>query len=117
MIIEKTILDYLLGQQITDIGDKIYLETPTEPPQEYVLIEKTGTSSYDRHIECATIAIQSISSQSLYRAAVINDRIREAMKQISDDTQIYRCDLNTDYNFTNTATKQYRYQAVFQLYF
>ena len=38
------------------------------------------------------------------------------MGQLRDkETNVFRCELNGDYNFTDTETKRYRYQAVFDL--
>lgn len=114
MIIEKTILDYLISSDI--IGSDVYLETPDPMPSEYVLIEKTGSSESD-HLCGAVIALQSITDGSLYRAAEINEAVKKAMQHITDSTPITSSELNTDYNYTNTTTKQYRYQAVFNIHY
>lgn len=113
MMIEASLLSYLEEQNIANV----YMETPRDREAEYILIEKTGSSERNG-LSSATIAIQSISETSLYRAAVINDQVKRAMKGFIYSTQginVFRSALNTDYNFTNSATKQYRYQAVFDL--
>ena len=71
-MIEKIIYDYL-----TDQGFSAYLQKPKNPPSEYVLIEKTG-SSRTNYINSATIALQSYAD-SLYSAALLNEAIKEAM--------------------------------------
>ena len=37
------------------------------------------------------------------------------MDGITEKPEIAACRLNSDYNFTDTAKKKYRYQAVFDL--
>ena len=81
--------------------------------QEYIVIEKTG-SGQTNHIKRATLAVQSYSS-SLYQAASVNERVKEAMERIIEMDDISKCELNSDYNYTDTARKKYRYQAVFDI--
>lgn len=90
------------------------MEEPIKPSKSYVLIEKTG-SSEENYISKATIAIQSYAN-SLYDSATLNAKVRLAMGEI-DLPQITKCKLNTDYNFTDTTTKRYRYQAIFDITF
>ena len=51
----------------------------------------------------------------MLRAAEMNDQIKEAMEQLPEVNEVSACRLNSDYNFTNTAKKKYRYQAVFDI--
>lgn len=112
-MIEAIIRNYLLN---AGLSVDVFLEVPQDPPAEYVLIEKTG-SGRTNHITQAMIAIKSISKQSMYRAASINEEVKNAMDEIIYAEDIFRCELNSDYNFTNTTTKEYRYQAVFNLFY
>lgn len=116
-MIEEVIRNYLIAQELDGIEGNVFLETP-EPgsiPEEYILIERTG-SSMRNHIETVTIAIQSVSKVSLYRAAIINMEVKQAILYgLPQQNAVFGCRINTDYNYTNTATKQYRYQAVFQI--
>ena len=77
------------------------------------MIEKTGGGE-ENHIKKAMIVIQSFAD-SLYRAAEINEEVKKAMKEIVELEDISKCDLNTDYNYTDVARKKYRYQAVFDI--
>ena len=107
-MIEKIIRDYLSET----LSVPVYMQKPEKLTEnEYIVIEKTG-SSVTNHIETATVAIQSYSS-SLYGAAVINKAVKQAMRDAEALDDIAGIRLNTDYNFSDTATKQYRYQAVF----
>ena len=108
-MIEKTVKDYLQSS----LGIPVRLEEADNLGTEYVLIEKTG-SSVENHIKRATLAIQSYS-MSLYGAAELNERIKEAMGKSIELDDICKCDLNSDYNYTDTTRKKYRYQAVFDI--
>lgn len=108
-MIEKTVLDYLNSK----LSVKAYMERPENAVLPFVLLEVTSGSSYE-HICNATFAIQSYST-SLYTAAKLNRQVVDAMADIDDLTNVSKCSLNTFYNYTNTTTKEYRYQAVFDL--
>lgn len=108
-MIEKIILDYLDKK----LSCMVRLEEEPDMPEEYVLIEKTGSSKRN-HVKKATLAIQSYSS-SLYRSAELNEEVKEAMEKSIALDYISKCELNSDYDFTDTKRKKYRYQAVFDL--
>ena len=115
MEIELIVLQYLISANIPGIGDKVYLEVPESPPDKYLIIEKTG-SGEQNHIQQAMLAVQSISSHSLLESLTINSAVKEAMAHMAEvSTDIYSCRLNSDYNHTNVTTKEYRYQAVFNI--
>lgn len=108
-MIEKIILDYLTGAGVT-----AYMEIPEGGGvMPFVVIEKTG-GSLDQHIRRATVAIQSYGA-SLYQAANLNTQIIALMEDIVLLPEISACELNSDYNFTDTTKKEYRYQAVYDL--
>lgn len=108
-MIEKILLDYLTEE----LTVPVYLERPVDPPDEFVLIEKTG-SSKSNMITRATIAFQSYA-ETLYNAAILNTQVIAAVERSVELPEISAAKLNSDYNFTNTAMKQYRYQAVFNI--
>ena len=108
-MIEKTVLDYL-NDELTVTA---YMEKPENVPSTYVLIEKAG-GGMENQIWRATLAVQSIGS-TLYNAASLNDTVIEKMLDIVNHCDISACSLNSNYNFTDTRTKEYRYQAVFNL--
>ena len=115
-MIELTVLNFLKSQNIGCVGENVFMEKPQKQDlEEFVLIEKTGSEKVN-HINRATIAIQSWSS-SMYNAAKLNEEVKDAMERIIEYTEISKCSLNSDYNFTDTKTKSYRYQAVFDLVF
>lgn len=110
-MIEKIVLDYLSQS----LSVPVRTEKVGNLPEEYVLIEKTG-SSVENHINSATIAIQSYST-SMYGAASLNEEVKKAMDHLADSTNVYKSSLNSDYNFTDTQSKRYRYQAVYDVYY
>ena len=68
-MVEKIVKDYL--QSSLEIP--VRLEEEDDLGNEYVLIEKTGSST-ENHIASATLAVQSYSA-SLYGAASLNERV------------------------------------------
>ena len=52
---------------------------------------------------------------SLFEAAELNERVKAAMDDLILLPDIFSAKLDSDYNFTDTATKQYRYQAVYNI--
>lgn len=108
-MIIKTLLDYLITQLN---GTYVGMEAP-EQTSNYVLIDQTG-SSRTNHIITTSVAIQSYGS-SLYDAMLLNESVKSAMEGFAESALVTRVELETDYNFTNTATKQYRWQAVYSI--
>lgn len=102
----------------------VLLSSPTEQSiKDYCLIEKTGGAKRENFLERATMTVQSYGS-SLYNAAFLNDTIKMELQGngidkfgIAAETEISKCECNSDYNFTDKTRKEYRYQAVFDLYF
>lgn len=111
-MIEKTILDYLTDA-LTPIP--VAMEVPTQVPDTYVIVQKTGSGENNR-LSAATFAIQSVAP-SLYDAALLNDRVKRLMRRLPALENVFRCDCNSDYEFSNPQTKERRYQAVFEIEF
>ena len=107
-MIEKAIVDYLSENLEVFVG----MEAP-EQATNYVLVDKTG-SSRSNHIITSRFAIQSYGA-TLYSAMLLNEEVERVMEGLLELDEITRVQLETDYNFTNTATKQYRWQAVFSI--
>ena len=107
-MIAKTLLDYL--SSVLDVP--VVMEAP-EQVTDYVLIDQTGSSRMN-HITTTTLALQSYGA-TLYEAMLLNQEVEEAMGGFAELGEVTRVELNTDYNFTNTATKQYRWQAVYNI--
>lgn len=108
-MIEMTVVEYLS----TTLSVPAYMEMPEKAPERFVLVEKTG-GFVENHIYSATLAIQSYAG-SMYEAASLNEVVKKAMDNIIVLDAVSRSKLNTDYNFTDTTKKKYRYQAVYDL--
>lgn len=108
-MIEEIVRAWLAGR----LSVPVYLEVPERPPQAFVVLEKTGGSKID-HIRRATLALQSYAGR-LTDAARLNERVKAAMEDMPDLDEVCRAALNSDYNFTDTQSKKYRYQAVYDI--
>ena len=53
--------------------------------------------------------------ETLLQAARLDDDVVEAMAELATLTGVGACRLVRDYNFTDTANRRYRYQAVFEI--
>ncbi len=108
-MIEIVIRKYLSSQ----LDVPVYLERQDKPPESFVLFEKTG-SGKSNHILSATFAFQSYG-KTMLETAQLNERVKDAVDGLLTLDDIYNVQLNSDYNYTDTTTKQYRYQAVFDI--
>ena len=109
-MIEIILKDYL--EKALDVP--VLLEVPQNPPESYILIDKTGSSGRVHNIQTATVAIQSYAP-SMLLAAELNEKVKDAMEMLVILPTVSRSELNTDYNFADTQRKLYRYQAVFDI--
>ena len=107
-MIEKILRDYLMLALSVDV----YIDRH-DASGEYVVIEKTGSDRANL-IDSATVAIQSYAD-SMFNAATLNQNVKTAMYNAVSLSEIASVKLNSDYNYTDTTTKKYRYQAVFDV--
>ena len=113
-MIEETVLTYLQTALTTSDGYiPVYAEVPVEMPPTFVVVGKTGSGRTNR-INDATITIKSYAP-TLYEAASLNETVKACMDVMADTENVFRCKLNSDYNYTDTSVKRYRYQAVYDL--
>lgn len=108
-MIEETIREYLSGA----LDVPVWMEVPRQPPDRFVVAEKTG-SSRENHINQAMIALQSYG-ETLHAAAVLNEQVKAAMDRAEMLESVCKVQLNGDYNFTDTSTGRYRYQAIYDI--
>lgn len=109
-MIEKIVLDYLNEELYVNC----YMEVPANAETSFVVIEKT---SGDRNnlVDSAMIALQSYGSTML-EAAELNQAVKAAMDELPNrSSYVFGAHLNSDYNFTDTTEKRYRYQAVYDI--
>ena len=51
----------------------------------------------------------------MQKAAELNETVKAAMDELAELRGIGSVSLNSDYNFTDSTTKQYRYQAIYNI--
>ena len=51
----------------------------------------------------------------MFGASSLNEEVKKAVDSLIELNEIASVKLNTDYNFTDTTTKKYRYQAVYDI--
>ncbi len=110
-MIEKTVLDYMTAELSVPVYMEIPPETP-DSPSSFVVIQKLG-STFTNRLDTATMAFQSYSKNSLLEAARLNESVKAAVENMVSLATVSNCFLNIDYNFTDTRTKRYRYQALY----
>lgn len=111
-MIEETILARLKASLS---GISVFADMPTEMPDEFVYVEKTGSGRLNL-LDSAMIILQSYA-QTLYRAAQINELVKACMDALPQTDLVFSSRLNSDHNYTDTAVKRYRYQAVYDITF
>lgn len=107
-MIETIIRNYLVEAQ-----DRPVLFEHLAGAGECYIIEKTGGSE-ENHIRSSTLAIQSYAG-SKARAAELNEALLELMQQAVRMPEVSAVSINSTYDYTDTAMKAYRYQAVFDI--
>lgn len=108
-MIEVILKDFL----DTHLDVPSFFEFESKMPKKFVIIERTGGTTSDG-LKSAVFAIQSYGD-TLYEAAVLNEQIKRILIDFKDVPEITGVHLNSDYNFTDTESKMYRYQAVFNI--
>lgn len=107
-------IEVILREYLTEsLSYPVFLEKPENPPEEYIVLERTGDGEED-FIRDATIALQTYAG-SLYRAASMAEEIAAVMGDAVTLNEVTSVELNSIYNYTNRLTKEYRYQAVFDV--
>lgn len=108
-MIEEIVIGYLNRKGFAAYGE----EPRTETAYPWYVVEKTSGDSTE-HLRRAVLAVQSYGA-TMYEAAAANQAMIPALLGIVELNSIAGVNLNSDYNFTDTATKRYRYQAVFEI--
>ncbi len=90
-----------------------FFEHQAKMPDKYVVIEKTGSSKRNQ-LKSSTFAFQSYA-KSMHDVALLNEEVKDVVEGLIELDDISGVSLNSDYNYTDTETKSYRYQAVFDI--
>lgn len=108
-MIEIIIKNYLAEK----LSMPVVLEVPADPPKSFILLEKTAAAV--RRILTVRCWQSSPTRRPCMEAARLNERVKAAMDSAAELDAVSASRLNSDYNFTDTTTKRYRYQAVYDL--
>lgn len=118
-MIEHTVLNYLKE----NIGVPVLMELPEVPsedfpewPEQFVVIEKIAGTRRN-FVNNTSMAFQSYSTERLEDAALLDEQVRAAMDNIIELDTIGGVRLASNYNFTDSRTKRYRYQCVYEIYY
>ena len=108
-MIEKIIQDYL--SEATSVP--VLMEKPSPPPARYYIIEKTGGGRVDT-LHHTMLNVES-HAPTLYETVQLHDTAMAAMLQADSLAAVSKVSLNTEYNNTDTETKSYQYEAVYEV--
>lgn len=109
-MIEKTVLEYLSGI----VSCPVSVGAPDRQDGTYITIEKTENTRY-LYVEETTISVISWAD-SIYEAAKLSESVKAEMLKLADcEDTVSSCELNSDYNFTDTTLKKYGYQALYNI--
>ena len=109
-MIEAIIRNYLLSV----VSVPVYICVPSNPPESFVSVELMG-GSIENHIRSAMITVQSYGATKL-EATKLHEKVLKKLPHVADgNNMVSSCDLNAEYSYTDTDTKHFRYQAVFDI--
>ena len=108
-MIELVIKNYLDGH----LDAPSFFEHQNGLKWKYVLVEKLSGGKRNT-LKSSVFAFQSYAD-SLFESAQLNEKVKEVVEEMVELPEITGIQLNSDYNFTDTQTKKYRYQAVFDI--
>lgn len=95
-------------------GIPVKTEVPKNPPVKFCIVEKTG-GTIEEHIKHSTVVVQSYG-QTLQEAAELSEEVVTLMCYgLVGLEEVSKVSLNSEYNYTDTQEKKYRYQAVFDI--
>lgn len=109
-MIETFLIDFLNDKLV---GVPAYAEEPESVEERYIIIERTAGHVTNCLNDC-TIAVQSYGP-TMFDAMMLNEQVKAVMDELNAEPAIAGCHLNSDYNYTDTSTHRYRYQAVYDI--
>lgn len=108
-MIESSIIEHL-----TQCGLRAFAEEPSGGADlPFYIVERTGGGE-DERIPRATIAVQAYGA-TLLAAATACEAVKTAMASLVERADVSACRCTNSYNYTDTARKKYRYQAIFSV--
>jgi len=108
-LIEISVIDYLSEK----LPVAVYTEYPEEPPDTFIVIDRTNTERED--FVYTSVFVANSYAASKLAAAQLNEKVKAAMDTLADLEQVYASRLGSDYPFPDTKRKKHRYQAVYNI--
>ena len=109
-MIETVILDFVSAT----MGVPVRMEIPADRPTRLVVLTRSGRGR-ENGLHAANLIADSYA-ESLAEAAALNEQVKAVLDELETLDEISSAELATDYPVTDTGTKQYRYQAVYEIY-
>lgn len=82
--------------------------------KKFVLIEKLGSNNQDK-LYRSSYAFK-VYDESLYKTMVLSNIVKSKIEEMIELADFAKIKIDTDYNFTDTETKKYRYQIVVDIW-
>ena len=111
-MIEVTIRDYLT-EKLEYVS--VLMEQPKNPPIEYVILQLVDSGKIN-HIDAATFFI-TVRSNSLYNAAQLRDRVKDALFDAITLDCITNSSLGGESASTDSTNHVYQYTLTFNFYY
>lgn len=109
-------IEYIIKRYLDNhLSVPAFFERDANTPEKCVILEKTSSGKREFTTD-ATFAFQCYAP-TLEQAALLNEEVKRTIEQMIELDEISSIRLNSDYNFTDTSLKSYRYQAVFDIYY
>lgn len=108
-MIEITVLDFLSSR----CSAEVHMEIPKEPPKRFVVLRKGG-SSRENYLDTSIFVADSYG-ETLLDAATLNQEVMGILDKLPEIDEIAGVKRTGDYPNPDTASKRYRYQAVFDI--
>lgn len=108
-MIEITILNYISER----MSVPVHMEVPAKPTKRYVVLRKAD-SGRENHI-ITSIFVADCYAESLLEAAKLSAEMVAAMDSLPELDEICGVSLTGDYSLTDTSSKRYRYQVVYDI--
>lgn len=111
-MIEVTVLNYL--SEVLDVP--VYVgEKPIKKPKEYVVLEVIDVGRIN-YIDATTFNISSYAT-TLFKAAELNEAVKEAMHLIVSEDTVSSSKLGGGGQNIDTESKEYCYESVFNIFY
>ena len=109
-MIDIVILDYVSAA----LDVPVRMEIPEKRPSRFVVLKRSGRGR-ENGLESANLFADSYG-ESLLDALELHEQVKDVLDTLDTLKEVSSAELATDYPLTDTASKQYRYQAVYVIY-